>query len=208
MQVSTTLRKLREHNACEPRYIHLRDSLGSSWGDDDEIDIVKILETNGLSDALWIPETALCGEFIQRRYRLFAVACCQEVLHLMKDRRSRDAVRVAHLYAYGEATTKELAATWDAALYASRDATWASAWDAAWDAARAAARVAARAAAWAAARAAARVADRDAAWDAAWDAARALVVRDLITTKQFDTLTAPMRAAGIDFDALTGADRD
>ena len=30
------------------------------------------------------------------------------------------------------------------------------------------------------------------------------VVRDLITTAQFDTLTAPMRAAGIDFDALTG----
>ena len=56
----------------------------------------------------------------------------------------------------------------------------------------------------------------DAAWDAAWDAARdvtldaagALVVRDLITTKQFDILTAPMRAAGIDFDALGEADRD
>ena len=40
------------------------------------------------------------------------------------------------------------------------------------------------------------------------DAAIALLVRDLITTKQFDILTAPMRAAGIDFDALTEADRD
>ena len=45
-------------------------------------------------------------------------------------------------------------------------------------------------------------------WVAAWDAAWALLVRDLITTEQFDTLTAPMRAAGINFDSLTEADRD
>ena len=93
-------------------------------------------------------------------------------------------------------------------------------WSAARGAARSAAREAARQAAWLAAREAALEAARlsawlaafdstsDAAWNAAWDAAGALVVRDLITTKQFDTLTAPMRAAGIDFDALTEADRD
>lgn len=40
------------------------------------------------------------------------------------------------------------------------------------------------------------------------DAARALLVRDQITTEQFDVLTAPMRAAGIDFDVLREADRD
>jgi len=70
---------------------------------------------------------------------------------------------------------------------------------------------------WVAARDAARDAGRDAArdagWDAAWDAARdagwdagrageALVVRDLISAEHFDILTAPMRAAGIDFDNL------
>ena len=49
---------------------------------------------------------------------------------------------------------------------------------------------------------------RAATWAAARDAARALLVRDLITTKHFDVLTAPMRAAGIDFDTLTEADRD
>ena len=52
---------------------------------------------------------------------------------------------------------------------------------------------------------------RDAAWDAAGsatgDAAGALVVRDLITTDHFDVLTAPMRAAGINFDTLREADR-
>ena len=52
-----------------------------------------------------------------------------------------------------------------------------------------------------------RYAARDAAWDAAGYAAgyaaRALVVRDLIAPDHFATLTAPMRAAGIDFDTLT-----
>ena len=90
----------------------------------------------------------------------------------------------------------------DAARDASRDAAWDAsrdaAWDAAWDAARDAARYAARYAA--------RDAARDAAWDAAWDAARyaawALVLRDVLSVEHFNMLTAPMRAAGIDFDKL------
>jgi hypothetical protein len=94
---------------------------------------------------------------------------------------------------------------------AARDAAWVvrrarvAAWDAAWDAAR----DASRDASWDATRDAAWVAARDAAWvvrrarDAA-RAAEALVVRDLITPEHFDTLTAPMRAAGIDFGTLTG----
>ena len=95
-------------------------------------------------------------------------------------------------------------AAWAAARYAARDAASGAARDAAWSAAWAAA----WSAAWAAARDAAWDAARDAAWLTAWNAARALVVRDLITAEQFDTLTAPMRAAGIDFDALGEDNRD
>ena len=80
----------------------------------------------------------------------------------------------------------ERVAAWDASQYAARGA----AWDAAWAAARGAEWDAARGAEW------------DAAWDAAW-AAVAIIVRDLITPDQFDTLTAPMRAAGVNFDGLT-----
>ena len=79
---------------------------------------------------------------------------------------------------------------WSAALDVYRDATWDAAWGATRDAARGATRGAAWVAAWVA------------AGDIAADAAGALVVRDLITTEQFDALTAPMRAVGIDFDAL------
>ena len=100
-------------------------------------------------------------------------------------------------------TGGQWAAAYAAARAAARAATWAAG-DAAWaagDAAYAAARAAARAAdvaagdaAWDAARDAAY-----AAGDAAWDAARALVVRDKITPEQFDILTVPMRAAGVEF---------
>lgn len=72
-----------------------------------------------------------------------------------------------------------------------------------WDSARGVARAEARAAAWEVARAAAwdeaRAAERVAA-----RAAIALVVRDKISAEHFDALTAPMRAAGIDFNNLTG----
>ena len=89
---------------------------------------------------------------------------------------------------------------------AARDTAWAAAssrsgsaacdatWDAAWDATRAAA--------WDAAWHAALDDALDDAWVAA-QAAVALVTRDLITPEHFDILTAPLHAAGIDFDALT-----
>jgi hypothetical protein len=104
--------------------------------------------------------------------------------------------RVAALTA-GEATA--LAAAWNAAW---DDAAWAAAaWDdaawnaAAWSAALAAARDATRTAAWAAAGDAARDAARAAARSAAAWAAAALVVRDVLTPENYDTLTLPWRRA-------------
>jgi len=156
MQVYTTLRRLRQASACKYRYAHLRKNLGKDYGDDTPIDIISILDINGLDDTLWVPISALTGENLKRRYRLFAVACCQNVLHLMDDTRSINAVKVAHLYAHGEASIEELAAAraaaWDAAVSAALDAAVDAALGSAWSAARAAARDAGRAAGRAAAR--------------------------------------------------------
>jgi len=85
--------------------------------------------------------------------RLFACDCAEYALGFVKnpDPRSVDAVRVARLFALGEATGDEL----DAARDAASAAAWPAAWDAAsaawgtaratWDAAKATARDAARA---------------------------------------------------------------
>lgn len=109
-----------------------------------------------------------------------------------------DDLWVAQSEARGVAWYAARYAAWDAARRAAGDAAWDAAGDAAWYAAG----YAARRAAWYAARRAARAAARRAAWDAAgaaaWDAAGyaagALVVRDLISEKDFNALAAPWRS--------------
>ena len=121
-----------------------------------------------------------------RTAKLFACDCAERVLPLFEkaypdDKRPGEAIRIARLYANGQATAEELdaarAAARDAASAAAQTAASATAW-AAWDAAWAAdwaAAWAAWAADWtadsAAARAAASAAARAAAWAADWDAA-------------------------------------
>jgi len=116
-----------------------------------------------------------------------------------------DEARGVELAAYVALLPGLTAEQWDAAgdlaRRASQDASRDLAGDlaarAAGGATRIAARIASRDAAWDTARSV----PRSAAWSAAWGA-NALIVRDLISAKHFDILTAPMRAAGIDFDNL------
>ena len=177
---TTTLNAIREYGPCTDGWKKLLGHLGKKQADDAPLDLLTILDSNGLDDALWclraMPEH-------NKHWRLYAVWCARQVQHLMTDARSVDALDVAERHAHGRATDAEMAAARDAAGAAAgaaaRDAAWDAAWaaardaarDAAWDAARAAAWDAAWAAAWDAARDAAWDAARDAAMDAAWDAA-------------------------------------
>jgi hypothetical protein len=196
--LTTSLYRLRKFHACESRYSHLGSALGEDYGDKTPINLLRILEANGVEDCLW----ALCAtdQNCDMVARLMAADFAEGVLPLYEQRypndtRPRAAIQAARDYAHGRIG----AAAWDAARDAARDAASAAAWDAAWgvakdaasaaawgvakDAARDAAwaaawgvakdaaRAAARAAAWDVAKDAARAAARAAAWDAAWDAA-------------------------------------
>ena len=105
-----------------------------------------------MTEQQWLAETDIKEMFdfskpTDRQKRLFAVACCKRILHLMTDPRSLTAVEVAERFADGKATKKELQESYAAALAALAADAAALAADAAAHAAAHAADAAAHAAA-------------------------------------------------------------
>ena len=187
MPITTTLNRIRAHGPCEPGWKKLLAGLGKTQADAEPLPFARIVEINGLDDALWCcraePQYA-------KEWRLFAVWCARQVEHLNPDPRVKTAIDTAERYAHGDATNSELAlargvasdAAWDAlrahapaareAARAAQKATLKAAGPAALEAV-----LAARSVAWAArADAGAALA---AAWEAEWSARKAvLAARD------------------------------
>ena len=159
--LTTTFKLLRKVGACTERYKFLRSAL-KGVEDEEPINLLSILETNGLDDAFWALNAT--SENCDKAARLMAADFAQQVIPIWRkysetDKRPQKAIKAARDFANGKITREEL------------DAARAAAGDAAGDAARAAARDAAGAAAGDAAGAAAGDAARAAARDA-WAAAK------------------------------------
>ena len=161
----TTLNRLKAADACAPRYEHLLKCLGGTKFDHDApINLLTILEHNGVEDCLW----ALCAtvEDCDVVARLMAADFAEVALPIFErerphDLRPRHAIEAARAFTRGEITREQLASAWYAAGDAALAAAGAAA-RAAGDAAKAAARAAGDAwAALAAAGAAARAAAGD-----------------------------------------------
>jgi hypothetical protein len=171
---TTTLARIRAASPCEDGWQKLLKHLGKTKANGEPLDLLTVLDSNGLDDAIWVLSYAMPDDRLARHFQAW---CAEQVLHLFEAERPND-TRVREQIAMlrsDDATLGQLAAARDAARDASRAAARAAAWDAAWAAARAAARDSAWAAAWAAARAAAR----DSAWAAAWAASRAAQEKQL-----------------------------
>ena len=153
--IFTTLNNIRQHSPCADGWAKLLRCLGKTQADDEPVSLLTILDSNGLTDALWCLRAV---DGYQREMRLYAVWCARQVQHLLTDPHSGAALDVAERHANGEATDAELAAA--------KTAASAAASDAASDAAKTAARAAARAAASDAASAAAWTAASNVAWTA------------------------------------------
>lgn len=151
MTIYTTLNKIKQHNPCPDGWDKLLKFLNKTEADDEPLNLLTILESNGAHDCVWaFRTTENCPV-----YRLIAADFAGSVLHIFEekypdDNRPRLAIQSARDYANVLISEEKL------------DAAWAAAWAAAWVAARCAARCAARDAA--------RDSDRFAAWAAAWAA--------------------------------------
>jgi hypothetical protein len=121
--ITTTLSAIRKHSPCEDGWKKLLSRLGKTRADDEPLLLTKILDSNGLDDALW----CLCAvNGYEREIRLYAVWCARQVQHLMTDPRSIAALDVAERFARGEATKAKLEAARMDALSASDAAAYAA----------------------------------------------------------------------------------
>lgn len=119
------LRHARPRPACKPRYAVLRRALGRLYGDKTPIPLTKIIETNGLDDALWSLRALSPGQEAERErvVRRFLVWVCRFtplpggriLLDLITDTRSRNIVEKLKR---GEPITAEDVAAVDADDYA------------------------------------------------------------------------------------------
>jgi len=123
-EIVTTLNKIRAHHPCADGWAKLLAGLGKTKADDEPLPLVRVLEINGLDDALWCLRVAPEHANLWRHY---AVDCAEDIAHLITDERSREALRVARRHADGLATDADLAATWAAARVAAGIAAGAAA---------------------------------------------------------------------------------
>jgi hypothetical protein len=148
MPIHTTLNEILKYSPCQDEWEKLLKGLGKTKADDEPLLFSDILRINDFDFAL------LCLEAAPRKYdtkiRLFIVSVARRVQHLMKDKRSINAIDVAERYAKGKAIEEELSESCSAAKVAESSAVS----PAAWLAARSAAKVARWSAAWSAAEAA------------------------------------------------------
>ena len=134
---TTTLAAIRAASPCEDGWRKLLGALGKTSADDEPLDLLTVLDSNGLDDALWVLSYAMPDDRLARHFQAW---CAEQVLHLFEAERPDDArVRdqIAMLRndeadeAAREAAREAAWAAWAAgAAWAAREAAWA-AW-AAW----------------------------------------------------------------------------
>ena len=177
-----TLNLIRSKSPYEEGWIKLLINLNKTQGDDEPLNLLTILNSNGLEDTLWVLTQTDCDERLSRH---FSAWCAEQVIHNFElqhpnDPRPREAInlkrddsasREQRVAAQAAAVAAVVAATQAAAVAAVVAATQAAV--AARSAARAAADLAAEYAAMVAARSAAYSLADLAAWTAARSAARA-----------------------------------
>jgi hypothetical protein len=143
MKLTTTLNKIRACHPCASGWKTLVTHVGKDFDPDTEINLLTVLESNGVSDMLWTLRAT-----IQDSWRVaaqLAIEFAEQTLPIFEKRhpddgRPREAITAARDYLDGKISLEELRDYRSRAYaYAAADAAYAAAYAAA-DAARKAVR--------------------------------------------------------------------
>lgn len=110
-ELTTTLAALRKYKACAPRYKALVLSLSKPWPDDAAINLLHILDSNGVQDMMWalraaIPDdprtrVAICADMAEAVLPVFERA-------YPGDKRPRALIEACHKFAQRLIDLREL----------------------------------------------------------------------------------------------------
>lgn len=129
-QTTTTLARIRAAEPCRDGWAKLLAHLGKTAADDEPLELLTVLESNGRDDALWVIDNVLSGD---RLFRHLQAAFAEPVLPLFEAARPNDS-RIRNqidMLRNDEATTEEREAASDAAWHAARAVIGCAAWYAA-----------------------------------------------------------------------------
>ena len=117
--LNTTLNEIKKHRPCIGGWRKLLHHLGKTEADDESLNIMTILEANGIEDAVWCLRA-----FKYRDYCLFNADVAESVLSIFeakypKDARPRNAIKAIRDYKAGKMTREALVTE---AAYAAYDA--------------------------------------------------------------------------------------
>ena len=124
---TTTLNAIRAANPCADGWTKLLSHLDKIKADDEPLDLLTVLDSNGLDDALWVLSYAMPDDRLARHFQAW---CAEQVVHHFEAERPDD-YRVRNQIAMlrsDEASDEERAAARAAAWAAARDAAWDAAW--------------------------------------------------------------------------------
>ena len=93
---TTTLAAIRAALPCESGWKKLLAALGKTKADSEPLDLLTVLNSNGLDDALWVMSFAMPDARLARHFQAW---CAEQVLHIFEavrpdDRRVRDQIEM------------------------------------------------------------------------------------------------------------------
>lgn len=87
-KLTTTLARIREHSPCREGYAKLLRHLGKTEADDAPIDLLVVLESNGVQDCLWCLRATV--EDSRPVAVALAIRFAESVLHVFEEARPGD----------------------------------------------------------------------------------------------------------------------